>query len=46
MLDEPGSDAAEELLEMELVAPSLWLLDAAKALWRCAIRESGRKTKP
>jgi predicted nucleic acid-binding protein len=34
VLDEPGKEAAEALLEEELVAPSLWLLEAANALWR------------
>ncbi len=38
VLDEPGSDAAEELLEMDLAAPSLWLLEAANALWRRSVR--------
>lgn len=34
VLDEPGKDAADALLEEELVAPALWLLEAANALWR------------
>jgi len=34
VLDEPGKDAADALLEEELIAPSLWLLEAANALWR------------
>ena len=34
VLDEPGKEAADALLEEELVAPSLWLLEAANALWR------------
>ena len=34
VLDEPGKDAAELLLDEELIAPSLWLLEAANALWR------------
>ena len=38
MLEEPGSDAAEELLEKDLAAPSLWLLEAGNALWRRAFR--------
>jgi len=38
VLEEPGSDAAEELLEKDLAAPSLWLLDAANALWRRTVR--------
>lgn len=38
VLGEPGSNAAEELLEKDLAAPSLWLLDAANALWRRTAR--------
>lgn len=38
VLEEPGSDAAEELLEKDLAAPSLWLLEAANALWRRTVR--------
>jgi predicted nucleic acid-binding protein len=38
VLDEPGSEAAEALLDEELIAPSLWLLEAANALWRRAQR--------
>ena len=34
VLEETGSDAAEELLEKDFAAPSLWLLDAGNALWR------------
>lgn len=34
VLNEPGSDAADALLNEDLVAPSLWLLEAANALWR------------
>lgn len=34
VLDEPGREAADALLEEELVAPALWLLEAANALWR------------
>lgn len=34
VLDEPGREAADALLEEELIAPSLWLLEAANALWR------------
>ena len=34
VLDEPGKEAADALLEAELIAPSLWLLEAANALWR------------
>lgn len=39
VLEEPGSDAAEELLERDLAAPSLWLLEAANALWRRTVRK-------
>jgi predicted nucleic acid-binding protein len=38
VLDEPGRDAADALLEEELIAPVLWLLEAANALWRRAQR--------
>ncbi|TAJ96377.1 MAG: PIN domain-containing protein [Reyranella sp.] len=38
VLEEPGSDAAEELLERDLAAPSLWLLEAGNALWRRTVR--------
>ncbi|HLI67687.1 MAG TPA: type II toxin-antitoxin system VapC family toxin [Caulobacteraceae bacterium] len=34
VLDEPGQAAADGLLDEELVAPSLWLIEAANALWR------------
>jgi len=34
VLDEPGTEAADALLDEELIAPSLWLLEAANALWR------------
>jgi predicted nucleic acid-binding protein len=33
VLDEPGSESADALLEEELIAPALWLLEAANALW-------------
>ncbi|WP_426014504.1 type II toxin-antitoxin system VapC family toxin [Caulobacter sp. DWR2-3-1b2] len=38
VLDEPGQSAADALLEEDLIAPSLWLLEAASALWRRARR--------
>ena len=38
VLEEQGSAAAEELLEKDLAAPSLWLLEAANALWRRTVR--------
>ncbi len=38
VLDEPGSDAAEALLEEDLIAPSLWLIEAANVLWRLSRR--------
>ena len=38
VLDEAGKDAAFALLDTELIAPSLWLLEAANALWRLAKR--------
>jgi predicted nucleic acid-binding protein len=34
VLDEAGSDAAFALRDEELIAPSLWLVEAANALWR------------
>lgn len=36
VLDEPGSDAVVALGEQELIAPALWLVEAANALWRNA----------
>ena len=47
VLDEPGKDAADALLDEELIAPSLWLLEAANALWRRAQRGeiSGQEAK-
>jgi predicted nucleic acid-binding protein len=36
VLDEPGSDAAVALGGQELIAPALWLIEAANALWRNA----------
>ena len=36
VLDEPGSDAAVTLHDQELIAPALWLAEAANALWRKA----------
>ena len=38
VLDEPGKDAADALLDEELIAPTLWLLEAANALWRRTLR--------
>jgi predicted nucleic acid-binding protein len=38
VLDEPGKDAADALLDEDLIAPSLWLLESANALWRRARR--------
>ena len=34
VLDEPGRVAADALFDDELVAPSLWLVEAANALWK------------
>ena len=34
VLDEAGSDAADALRNQELIAPVLWLAEAANALWR------------
>ena len=36
VLDEPGSEAALALRDQELIAPALWLAEAANALWRHA----------
>ena len=33
VIDEPDAEAAEALLEQRLAAPSLWLAEAANALW-------------
>jgi predicted nucleic acid-binding protein len=33
VVDEPDGEAAEALLEQRLAAPSLWLAEAANALW-------------
>ena len=38
VLDEPGKEAADALLDDELIAPALWLLEAANALWRRTLR--------
>ena len=38
VLDEPGKEAADALLEHELIAPGLWLVEAADALWHRARR--------
>jgi len=38
VLDEPGHEAADALLDDELVAPALWLIEAANALWRLTRR--------
>jgi predicted nucleic acid-binding protein len=38
VLAEPDSDAAEALLEQELVAPALWIVEAANVLWKRARR--------
>jgi predicted nucleic acid-binding protein len=34
VLDEPGAVAADALLSEDLIAPGLWLVEAANALWR------------
>ena len=36
VLDEPGSEAAAALRDRELIAPTLWLAEAANTLWRHA----------
>ena len=47
VLDEPGKEGADALLDEELIAPSLWLLEAANALWRRTRRGeiSGQEAK-
>ncbi|HKT55054.1 MAG TPA: type II toxin-antitoxin system VapC family toxin [Caulobacteraceae bacterium] len=34
VLDEPGAEAALALQNEELIAPALWLVEVANALWR------------
>ena len=34
VLDEPGKEAADVLLDGDLLAPSLWLIEAANTLWK------------
>jgi predicted nucleic acid-binding protein len=36
VIDEPQSEAAVALRDQELIAPALWLAEAANALWRHA----------
>jgi predicted nucleic acid-binding protein len=36
VVSEAGSDAADALLDQDLMAPVLWLAEAANALWRRA----------
>jgi predicted nucleic acid-binding protein len=38
VLDEADSEAAVALLDETLVAPALWLIEAANALWRRSLR--------
>jgi predicted nucleic acid-binding protein len=38
VLDEADSKAADGLLDETLIAPSLWLVEAANALWRRSLR--------
>lgn len=38
VLAEPDSDDAEALLDQELVAPALWIVEAANVLWKRARR--------
>ena len=47
VLDEPGADAAAALRGEILIAPELWLVEAANALWRRARRGemSGEQAK-
>ena len=36
VLDEPGTEAADALRDRRLIAPALWFVEAANALWRGA----------
>lgn len=36
VLDEPGTKVADALLDEDLIAPAVWLIEAANALWRRA----------
>jgi predicted nucleic acid-binding protein len=36
VVSETGSDSADALLDQDLIAPVLWLVEAANALWRRA----------
>jgi predicted nucleic acid-binding protein len=38
VLDEPSKESADALLDEELIAPALWLIEAANALWKRAQR--------
>lgn len=38
VIDEPDSDIADTLLDEDLSAPALWLLEAANALWKLVRR--------
>jgi len=38
VLDEAGQEAAAALLDEDLIAPSLWLIEAANVLWRMCRR--------
>jgi predicted nucleic acid-binding protein len=38
VFDEPGRDDADRLFDQDLIAPSLWLVEAADALWKRAQR--------
>jgi len=38
VLAEAGQDLADALLDRDLIAPSLWLIEAANALWRRTTR--------
>jgi predicted nucleic acid-binding protein len=38
VLNEPGQEDAEALIDEDLIAPSSWLLEAANVLWRLARR--------
>lgn len=38
VLDEADAQAADALLDEELIAPALWLVEAANALWRRVTR--------
>ncbi len=45
VVDEPESKEAAELLEEELLSPSLWVAEAANALWKLVYRRELTSTQ-